>query len=62
MVNAADVRVHIPDVYIGYFLVHRNNNLFVRRALSDHIDVRFGFALAAVDDLLYLVNFVVLKF
>jgi len=62
MVDIAYVRVHILDVCIGCFLVHRNNNLFVRGSLSGHFDVRLGFALAAIDDLLDLVDLVVLKF
>jgi len=62
MVDAADMRAHILNICEGCFLVHENNNLFVRRALSDHVDVRFGFALTAIDDLLDLINFVVLEF
>ena len=61
MVDAADVRVCILDVCVGCFLVYGNNNLFARRALGGHIDVRLGFTLAIID-LLDLVNFVILEF
>ena len=60
MVNAVDVRVHILDVCISCFLVHGNNDLLVRRVLSGHINMRLGFALTTVNDLLDLVDFVVL--
>jgi len=55
------VRIHILDVYVGYFLVYRNNNLFVRGSLSSHINVRLGFALAIIDDLLDLIDLIVLE-
>ena len=62
MVNVVNVRAHILDVHVGCFLVHGNNNLFARRALSGYINMRLGFALATIDDFLDLVDFVVLEF
>jgi len=56
------VRARILNIHVGCFLVHGNNNLFARRALSGHINARLGFALTAVDDFLDLVDFVVLEF
>jgi len=40
---------------------HGHNNLFAGRALSGHINLRLGFALTSIDDLLDLVNFLILK-
>jgi len=62
MINSTDIRAHIFDVCIGCFFVYENDNLFARRALCGHVNSRFGFVFASIDDLLNLVNFVVLEF
>jgi len=55
------VRACILDILTGYLLAHRYNNLFAGRALGGHIDSRLGFALAFIDNLLDLINFLILK-
>jgi len=52
----------ILDILVGHLLVHGYDNLFARWALSYHIDVRLGLALASINDFLDLINFLILKF
>jgi len=55
------VKTCVLDILIGRLLAYRYNNLFVGRALSGHIDMRLGFVLTSIDDLLELIYFLILK-
>jgi len=52
----------VLDIFIGHLLVYGHNDLFAGRALGSHIDARLWFALAPIDNILDLVDFLILKF
>jgi len=61
MINANDVHACILSILSSYLIAHGNNDLLMRRALGGHIDVELWFALAAINDFLNLIDFLILK-
>ena len=56
------MRTCVLDIFVGCLLAHGHNDLFMGEALGGHVDLRLRFVIISIDDLLYLINFLILQF
>ena len=55
------MHTRVLEISFDHLIVYRYNDLFLEEAFGGHIDIWLQFIIATIDNLLYLVNFLVLK-
>jgi len=61
MIDVDNMYAYVFEEFVCCLVIYWNNNLFVGETLCSHVDMWPRFVVVATDDLLYLINFLVLK-